>query len=276
MSRSSVPFHVQHLASPDRIERILSIAPDAEPFDAASIRSHLLQDSYSVTLDATRRSLDMGAKLGLFQKQDRSAYTLTMRGQACQNLAQFRREVYCDVMHFLLYATWDLSKQRDYWSWSYAKVCEIFWRDKPRLENRKAIFGRLSSEASRRFPGLDPVVGTETVGAVSNWLKELSPPFFSLEDGKLAKSHEREWFSAELTLLAVSYLYVVRDAATQTPILLDQPTLELLCPLCLTSAERIAAMIDIASRTFSFLDIHTGEWGSSVVLSQIIDIPLLA
>ncbi len=275
MSRSPIPFHVQHIARPAHIERILSIASDDQPLAPESTHLQLAQDGYQITLDGARRSLDMGGKLGIFEKVNRSSYTLTARGLACRNLALYRREVYCDVMHFLLFATWELDGHRDYWSWSYAKTCEILWRDKPAIKGRKTIFGQLSGEASKEFSDLDPVVGTETVYAVTNWLRELSPSFFVVESDKLVASQEREWFSVELALLAVSYLYAARGAAVQTPLLLDRDTVELLCPLCLASVERIVAMIETASRTFPVLDIHTGEWGSSVILRQTVDIPML-
>jgi len=275
MARSPIPFHVQHIATPARMQRILSIASDDQMFDAESVRLHLAQDGYSITLDAARRSLDMGKKLGLFERATRFTVVLTARGLACRSLALYRCEVYCEVMHFLLFATWELNGHQDYWSWSYAKLCEIFWRDRPKIERRKTIFGQLSAEAAKVFPDLAPVVGTETVGAVSNWLRELSPPFFVSDDGKLIASQERGWFSIELALLAISYLYAARGAAVRTPVLLDQDTLEQLCPLCLASSERIMAMVETAARTFPFLDIHTGEWGSSVVLQQAVDIPML-
>lgn len=275
MPSNSILFHIHHVARPERIEHILLALSDDQSFDAESVRLYLGENGYSITHDAARRSLDMGSKLGLFTKSDRASYALTARGQACRNLARFRHDVYCDVMHFLLFASWELGKHQDYWSWSYRRVCEIFWRDSPSIQARKVIFGQLAVEAAKSFPDLVPVVGTETVGAVSNWLKELTPPFLTLEDGKLIASQEREWFSAELALLAISYLYAARGVADQTPILLDRPTVELLCPLCLTSVERILAMIDIAARTFSMLHIHTGEWGSSVILDRAVDISVL-
>lgn len=229
MSRSQVPFHVQHLARPTHVERILGFASDDQVLAPASVRRSLTGDGYPITLDATRRSLDWAAKLGLFEKETfaqgtvRVAYQLTPRGRACQKLASYRREVYHDVMHFLLFATWELGGHQD-WSWSYARMCEIFWRGRPHIERRKALFGRLAVDAAKTFPGLDPVIGTETVGAVSNWLRELSPPFFVLSgDGKLVASQEREWFSIELAL-AVSYLYAARDTVVQTPLLLDRST----------------------------------------------------
>jgi hypothetical protein len=275
MPRSQIPFHIQHIARPAHIERILGIVSDDQAFDAESVRLSLTQKGYFITQDAARRSLDMGKKLGIFEKPDSSTYTPTARGQACRNLALYRREVYCDVMHFLLFATWELGGHQDYWSWSYAKTCEILWRDRPSIRGRKAVFGQLSAEAAKEFPDLDPVVGTETVYAVTNWLRELSPPFLVLENDRLVASQEREWFSVELALLAVSYLYAARGAAVQTPLLLDHDTVHLLCPLCLASVDRIVAMIETASRTFPALDIHTGEWGSSVILRQTVDIPVL-
>jgi len=273
LPRSSIPFHIQQSAQPAYIEHILSIVSNDQVFDAESLRSG--QGTHQIPSSGISRSLQLGKKLGLFEKPDRSIYKLTARGRACRKLALFRREVYCDVMHFLLFATWELGGRRHYWSWSYAKTCEIFWHDKPSIRNRKAIFGQLSAEAAEEFPDLDPVVGTETVYAVTNWLRELSPPFFVLENNKLLASEEREWFSVELALLAVSYLHATRGAVVQTPLLLDGDTVELLSPLCLASVDRVVAMIETASRTFPFLDIHTGEWGSSVVLRQAVDIPML-
>jgi len=276
MPEGQISFHIQHIARPMHIERILDIASNDQALYAESSHLCLTQDGYQITLDGARRSLNLGKKLGLFEKSDRSAYTLTERGQACRDLALYRREVYGEVMHFLLFATWEFRDHQDYWSWSYARVCENFWHDRPEIKSYKAIFGQLSAAASREFSGLDPVVGTETVYAVTNWLRELSPPFFALKDAKPIASREREWFSTELALLAVSYLYAARGVAIQTPILLDRPTVEQLCPLCLAPVEHIMAMIETASRTFPFLDIHTGEWGSSAILQQAVDIPMLS
>jgi hypothetical protein len=271
MSKTS--FHIQQSAKLAHIERMLGIFSDDQALDLQSIHLGLTRDRYSIPLSGARRSLEVGEKLGLFEKQSRSAYTLTAQGRACRDLAVYRHEVFCDVMHFLLFATWELGGHQDYWSWSYAKICEIFWRDMPTIKNSRTIFGQLSAEASKEFPDSDPVVGTETVAAVKNWLRELSPPFFVMEDDKTVATQEREWFSTELALLAVSYLYTARDAAVQTPILLDRSTAEILCPLCLAPVERIMAMIETAARTFPFLDIHTGEWGSSVILQRMVDIP---
>jgi hypothetical protein len=275
MSTNRAKFHVEHTARPAHIEHIVSIASEDSPLDPKSTHSRLTQEGYPITYDGARRSLDMGAKLGLFEKSSQATYILTARGQACRNLALYRREVYCDVMHFLLFATWELNGHQDYWSWSYARTCEILWRDRPIIKGRKTIFGQLSAEAAGKFSDLDPVVGTETIYAVTNWLRELSPPFLVFENDKLISSQEREWFSVELALLAVSYLYTARGVTVQTPLLLDRDALEQLCPLCLAPTDRIVAMIETASRTFPALDIHTSEWGSSAILRQPVDVSML-
>lgn len=275
MPGNSIPFHIQHIARPAHIARILSTVSSSQLPPAKIAHLQLTEGGYAITLDGVRRSYDLGSKLGLFNKVDSSTYTMTSRGDACQNLALYRPEVYSDVMHFLLFAAWEMNGHQDYWSWSYARTCEIYWRDRPAIKDRKAFFGQLAAEAAKEFPHLDPVVGTETIYAVTNWLRELSPPFFVNDEDKLVATQEREWFSTELALLAVSYLYAARRVATQTPLLLDRATVEMLQPLCLTSTERIMAMLEIAAQTYPMLAIHTGEWGSSVVLQQDVDIPSL-
>jgi hypothetical protein len=82
MPKSPVPFHIQHIARPAHVERILSVASDNQPLDSESARLRLAQEGYHVTLDGARRSLDVGAKLGLFEKSNRSDYALTACGQA--------------------------------------------------------------------------------------------------------------------------------------------------------------------------------------------------
>lgn len=272
MSRSQVPFHVQHIARPTHVERVLLRTEPDQLLAAQSLHRGLLQDGYDATFDAVRRSLDLGSKLGLFQKHSRSGYLLAPRGVACKNLAQFRPEVYSDVMHFLLYGTWEMTGHREYWSWSYATVCKIMWRDRPSVGDRRDIFGELYAEASRLFPDLEPVVGTETVGAVGNWLRQLSPSFLVVEGGRIRASQERKWFSPELAVLAVSYLYAARRAPAGTPILLDREAIEMLCPLSLSSPATVNAMIETAARTFPILEIHRGEWGSSAVLKEPIGV----
>jgi hypothetical protein len=275
MQGERVSFHIQHIARPKHIERVLSIASEDYLLAPDSISLQLAQDGYQITYDGARRSLNLGEKLGLFEKSDRTSYQLTARGRACQNLALYRPEVYWDVSHFLLFATWELGGHQDFWSWSYAKICMFLWHNRPTIKNRKSLFGQLSANAAREFPDLDPVVGTETIYAATNWLQELSPPFLVMEDSKLIASQERDWFSVELALLAVFLLYCTRGTAIRTPILLDDPAVELLCPLCLASVDRIVAMIEVASKTFPFLEIDAGEWGSSVVLHQAVDISMI-
>lgn len=269
-------FHVQHKARIEHIERILETATENQPLDVKALYASLLQAGYEITIDGVSRSLNLAMKLGILNRAGASsAYQLTERGLACRSLALYRRDVFWDVAHFLLFATWELGGHCDYWSWSYARVCEILWQTRPEIEDRKRIFGQLAAAAAKDFPELSPVVGTETVQFVTSCIKQLSPPFVTMENARIMGSQERPWFSVELALLAVSYLYVVRNAPIESPILLDPEVLEQICPLCLAPTDCIIAMLETASRTFPFLDIHLGEWGSSLILRKPIDIQTL-
>lgn len=274
MQTQKSSFHLQHVARPEHLERILGVIYKDTSDNVADIHIRLKQGGYSVTYDGVRRSLDIGAKLRLLEKTGASSYSLTDRGKALQSLALYRREVFYDVIHFLLFATWELEGDQNYWSWSYSKICELFWDNHPEVDSRRIMFGQISALAEKDFPEMDPVLGTETIGAVSNWLKQLEPGFLVVEGDKIVACKEREWFSPELALLSISYLYAIKKASLATPILLDNNSLQALIPLCLTSPATILSMIDIASKTYSFIEIHIGEWGSSAILKQEINISM--
>ena len=108
-----------------------------------------------------------------------------------------------------------------------------------------------------------------------NLLGDLTPPFFLIENESFVVSQSRHWFSIELALLSVYYLYRLQNISIHTPLLLDQETIKKLCPLCLADASTITTLIDIASKTYPYLDIHTGEWGTSVILQKEINLSML-
>ncbi len=116
MSKSKTSFHIQHIARPSHIERILEIVSNDQSFNTESSHLRLTQDGHQIAFDGVRRSLNLGAKLGLFEKSGQSAYTLTEHGRVCRDLALYRHEVYGDVMHFLLFATcWNTRKRICLW-----------------------------------------------------------------------------------------------------------------------------------------------------------------
>jgi hypothetical protein len=217
--------------------------------------------------------LNIAVRLGLLKKNgELEGYYLTDIGKACRTLSSFRETVYSDVVHFLFYSIWETHNHQDYWSWTYSRACEILWRQRPFLPSRRAIFGELSAIAMKEFPNLSPSMGTETVGAILGWLEGLSPSFLILEEGRLVSSRDREWFSPELAILGISYVCYVRQLPVQAPLLLDESTLCQLSNLCLATTETVLAIIETAASTFPFLSIHVGEWGSSVVLEQQVNV----
>ena len=152
------------------------------------------------------------------------------------------------------------------------RICEAFWRARPSRQSSREIFGHLMADASYYFPAMKPAAGTETVDKVVEFIQDLNPPFFKMENTKTVHSKEREWFSVEMALLATYYLYISKGLGISSPILIDESLIETISPLCLASPQIIILMIETASRTFPFLNIHKGEWGSSIILQKTIDI----
>jgi hypothetical protein len=236
----------------------------------------LVNEGEKVIKGNVQRTLDVANKLGIVSKSSASKYKIEGLGVVLKKLALYKHDVYSDVIHFLFYAIWELRNHQDYWSWSYARICDLYWQNRPEIVNRSTMFGQLSALAVDSFPILTPAVGTETIDAVINWVKELNPPFFIVEDNnRISGCKERDWFSPELALLGISYLYTIKKVSISTPILLDRTIIDLLTPICLTTQGTIMSMIEIATKTYPFLDIHKGEWGSSIILTKVFDLSMI-
>jgi hypothetical protein len=269
---NKITFHIQRAAKSKYLKRLVTFFSGEDLFDTAFILSTLITDGYEIDKNSISRSLTLGTKLGLFEKKHKNSYQLTQLGISCRKLANYREDVYNDLVHYLFYSAWTVNGNVNYWSWSYMKICEFYWRNCPKIEPKTKVFGRLMAEASYYFPDLKPAAGTETVDKVEEFLKTLSPPFFIVDDNKVLSCNSREWFSVELALLAVNFLYFQKGLSFNTPILLNQDTILELCSLCLADADVIMSMIDTASKTFQDLEMHKGEWGTSVILVEPVDI----
>jgi hypothetical protein len=272
-----VSFHIQHNAKPFYLERILSRASQGDFIDARQVELDLANEGEVVIKGGVQRTLDVANKLGLITKITTLKYKIEASGLILNKLALYKHDVYHDVIHYLFYAHWEINNHKDYWSWSYSRICDLYWQNRPEIANRSAMFGQLSAIVVDTFPTLTSAVGTETIDAVSNWLKVLNPPFFIFDDNnRIIGCKERDWFSPELALLAISYLYTIKKVSISTPILLDKTIIDSLTPLCLASHGTIMSMIEIASKTYPYLEIHTGEWGSSIILTKALDMTMIS
>ena len=245
-----ISFHIQHNAKPIYLEKILSSASQDGSVDAAQVELELVNDGVEIKKGNVQRTLDIANKLGIVEKSSASKYKIVSLGLFLKKMALYKHDIYSDVIHFLFYTLWELGNHQDYWSWSYSRICDLFWQNRPNKPNNSTMFGQLSAIAGDTFPTLNPAVGTETITAVSYWVKELNPPFFIIDDNsKISSCKERDWFTPELALLGISYLYTIKKVSISTPILLDQSCIDLLTPLCLTTQGTIMSMIEIASKT---------------------------
>jgi len=264
---SKISFHIQQTANPIYLEKIICNFDQNTLIDRETVELSIQRDGIELSKGGVQRTINLALKMGILSKTRNTKYKFESLGIVLRKMALFKHDVYSDLIHFLLYSRWEYNNHQDYWSWSYSKICEMIWNNCPKNESNGVMFGQISSLAENYFPELAASLGEETIGVVKKWLKELEPPFFNFEGDKI-NCKERNWFSPELALLGIHYLYTIRKAKINTPILLDQSTTYQLAPLCLTSNETILSLVDIASKTYPFLEIHTGEWGSSAILKR--------
>jgi hypothetical protein len=165
---NKISFHIQHAAKPIYLEKIICNTNQNVQIDTKQVESIIQNDGIELTAGGVQRTLDLAYKLGILSKTINSKYKLEMSGVILKKLALYNHDVYKDMIHYLLFSRWEVNNHQDYWSWSYSKICEMFWDNCPDIENRRAMFGQVSALAEKSFPELDAVLGTETIGAVSS------------------------------------------------------------------------------------------------------------
>jgi len=261
-----VKFHVEHNVTPEHVSAILHCLEAQSLVSEESVLSALAARSHRIHPDHLRRNLVVLEVLGLVEEETRF-YRLSDWGEAARRLATFHRGVFFDLVHFLLYSSWD--RRQIYWSWTYQTVCQLLWEARPRIETYRELVGDVAGVGSRCFPGRRLVIDESSIGAVVRWLHCLDPRFIHpSENNNREWTAGREWVSPDLVVLAIQYLYESLNVSWRTPLLLDQAKLTRLGPLLLAEETTCLSSVRVASSTFSILQEHSGEWGSSVIMAR--------
>jgi len=272
MPKKISTFHIQNPVIPKNVLPILKGInhPDQvtpiDVFHSLKLQNIELKEAY------ISKCMDWMNKLGLLKKHNSKSYSFTATGVRLKHVAEFREETFFDLIHYLFFSRWVLGKGDDYWSWTYQRICELMWKDRSNIRTRSEIFSQISGEAKQLFANQSAAFGTETVGVVLRWLGALSPEVVILDKGNPTKIIERPWFSPELSVLSVSYLYKVLDLSFDAPLLLTPETISVMSAICFASESTMKTMIETASTTYPFLSLHVGEWGVSVILKHEVSI----
>jgi hypothetical protein len=263
-------FHIETAVSPLRLEKIIISNSINILSDKKTIYEEVKDSGIDINFNQAKRNLLWGRYLGIFEKPSKDIYSLSNLGTKLRQLANYRVDVYNELIHYLFQSRWISNGRKDNWSWTYRFICKSFWKNRPKIEKHSDIFKELMFTAKTKWDNENLViaVGTEDVGLVKRFVGRLNPNAIS-SDGKVI---ERKWFSPELALLAVDSLYQELKLSYGSPIHMVPEVLDSLSPLCFSETDSIYHMIVIAADAFPFLNIQKGQMGTSVILDKQIKI----
>ncbi len=273
---SSASFNIKVL--PKRVHMLLEVLTVDKWFSAedllhnAGIRDRLKVARY------IRENLLIMSESGLVRRETHksgSQYQLSDLGQRLYQVQLINPGLYADMMHFLFYV---LVEKQQYqgislssWSWVYQSTCCLLWQARPTVpafsDQAAALHQRLSIEYPEYTKGVYP----KSPNAVVLWLSELQPPFLHIQ-GKRRNTCGRIWCSPELFVLGIDRCYQRKHLPYGTPLLLADQVWNEISQLCLMEVEQLEEVLEVARSTFSFLEMHTGEWGRSLILEHAIDV----
>ena len=225
-----------------------------------------------------RENLLIMSESGLVRRElhkNSSRYQLSDLGQRLYQVQLINPDLYADMMHFIFYV---LVEEQQFqgirlssWSWVYQSTCCLLWQARPTVPAFSDQAASLHQQLSMEYPEYAKGVYPDSPNAVILWLSELHPPFLHAQ-GKRRNTRGRAWCSPELFVLSIDRCYQRKHLPYGTPLLLVDQVWNELTQLCLMEAEQLEEVFEVARSTFSFLKMHTGEWGRSVILEHAIKV----
>lgn len=274
LSERKIKFHVEHNVTPNSVNTILLLFHSDDSLNSGEVYDRLSPPLWHSSKDEIKKSylnknLDVLNVFGIISK-DEGRYEITDFGQKLQQCSQFNQNIYFDLMHYLYYTTWDVSKPETYFSWTYKKICDALWEIKPSTIDKNKLAGDVYNYATTYFPEISKIaISPYAVQGTRNWLRALNPPFVDVDGRNIRTNEGRQYCSPELFLLGVNFLYQENTISIGTPILIDRDKEIFLAKLCLLSINSVKNVLSLVMKIFpDFLKKHSSVWGNSVILSR--------
>ncbi len=250
-------FHVDHDVRP---VHVMAVLQQMSPF-VGDVRATLLADlaesGYTINPHHLFWNLKVLRTLGLTDVDEKTeSWRLTKRGVYLRALAAWNPSTFYDMMHYLYYTTWDFGdRETATFSWTYQTVSNLLWQRRPTVIDGKGLAIEVRDRALHDFE-LDSVSITDyAVDGVYNWLRVLDPAFAWTD----TKSRRRETnggrpaCTPELFLMAVDYLYRVKNVPHNRPMLMDEDKIAIVCRLCLLDPLKWKSVLNRTIEQFAIL-----------------------
>jgi hypothetical protein len=224
------------------------------------------EDTGFVIQDRRRlEALVTARDLGLI-RQDRNV--LTQKGEALARLDSLKPDLFVDVVHGLLYESWDFADKRENcFSWSYRTLCRILWEGgDAELPTRRRLASEVETQAKSRFAQSDIAFSPKSVGGALLWLSDLTPPVLVGDGSRFSR---RAFCPPELLVMATDFVYRDRSVDYGVNLLLNDSNRTVICHYCLLDPERLDRVIEYAVAQFDCLHKGIGGgWGQYLVLER--------
>jgi hypothetical protein len=267
-----IKFHVDHDVRPIHVMAILK---QMSPF-VGDVRADLLVDlaanDYKISPHYLFWNLKVLRTLGLTDVDEKTeSWRLTKRGVYLRALAAWNPRTFYDMMHYLYYTSWDLGdRETATFSWTYRTVSNLLWQRRPTVIDGKGLALEVRDRACQEF-ALDTVSITDyAIDGIYNWLRVLDPVFAWTD----TKSRRRETnggraaCSPELFLMAVDYLYRIKNVPYNRPMLMDEDKTAVVCRLCLLDPLKWKSVVNRTVEQFAILHRMGSASGPQLTLER--------
>lgn len=243
MAGSRITFHMPSEGAPDKILPLLRAMYRANiSFETVKelmnfAKEHGLGDRSEMQVVAHA--------IQLLQKNKDGHIQLSPQGNA---VVRLKETVQTDVVHFLLYTTWQKTNpQENSFLWSYKEIVNWCWDRNgiDVIESANLIAEETNNRTQEFFsniPGYDfseVSFSPKSVRGVRKWIEALIPPV--IENNIFTR---RTFCSPELVLLATGWVAQQTEGEIGIDFLITPPRREAICRLCLLESNSLDNVLD--------------------------------
>jgi len=179
-------------------------------------------------------------------KEDNNKYFLS---EVAKSIIQFNADIQVDLIHYLLYTTWQIDKPSENTRlWSYRQVVDFLWQ-RARVDDVSGLKNEMAEEINNQtqlvfaeLPGYEAgkvSFSSKSIGGVLVWLDALTPPVI------IQNCFSRRHFCApELMGVALGWVAQQTQGELEIDFLLTPPRREMISKLCLLDLNDLDKVIN--------------------------------
>jgi hypothetical protein len=232
---NSLKVHIPQEANPDALIPLIDIMYEGN-LTFPNVKS-LREFAHESGLGDRTELQGFATVCGLLHKDEKGSVSLSSTGNT---LAQFKRDLRADLIHFIMYTGWATNSRDKTELWAYREIVDFLWsrNNLDVLSITSSINEEVRNKAFELFEE-DVSFSPKSIRGARKWLEAVSPPVIE------SNLFNRRYFcSPELMALSIGWVVQQTEGELNIDFLLTPKRREMVCKVCLLEPSALDRALD--------------------------------